>query len=190
MTGDLANMHIHVGPNRGRDIAPFLALLNTGVLDPYDVVLKLHTKRSPHLRAGDLRRRLLFALLAGNPRQAAHIRQLFNDPHVGMVGWGLAFRNSRRWWTGNETRLRQIAGRTTPQIQVVPGFFEGSMFWVRVGALGALRSLALQPDDFEPEGGQLDGMLHHAIERMFALSAWAGAYRVHAISGKVLHAGH
>jgi rhamnosyltransferase len=190
MIAHLANASVHVGPNRGRDIAPFVNLLNAGVLDSYDLVLKVHTKRSPHLRAGHLRRRLLFALLAGNPQQAARICELFGDPQVGMVGWGLAFRNSANWWMGNEIRVREIAKRVTPPLQVAPGFFEGSMFWVRPSALEALRSLALGFDDFESEDGQLDGTLHHAVERVFALSAWAGGYRVHSISGKVLHAGH
>jgi lipopolysaccharide biosynthesis protein len=187
---NLTNVYFHVGPNRGRDIAPFLSLLNGGALDPYDVVLKLHTKRSPHLRAGDLRRRLLFTLLAGSPRQTARIRELFRDPRVGMVGWRLAFRNSPKWWLANEVRLREIAKEAVPAIGIAPGFFEGSMFWVRPAALSSLRSLALQPHDFEPERGQLDGALHHAIERLFALSAWAGGYRVHAISGRLLDAGH
>ena len=187
---DSSNVQFHVGPNRGRDIAPFLSLLNEGTLDPYDVVLKIHTKRSPHLRAGDLRRRLLFSLLAGNPRQTARIRELFRDPNVGMVGWRPAFRNSPKWWLANEIRSREIAKKMVPPIRIAPGFFEGSMFWVRPAALTALRSLALQPEDFEPERGQLDGALHHAIERLFALSVWAAGYRVHAISGGVLHAGH
>jgi rhamnosyltransferase len=188
--GDLENVYVHVGPNRGRDIAPFLDLLNGGVLDAYDLVLKLHTKRSPHLWGGDLRRRLLFTVLSGNPRQISHIRELFEDPKVGMVGWRLAFRNSRAWWMDNEARVRELVQSMRPRWRAEPGFFEGSMFWVRPASLGAVRSLALHFDDFEPEDGQLDGTLHHAIERMFSLSAWAGGYRVHAISGKVLHAGH
>jgi lipopolysaccharide biosynthesis protein len=177
---------LHVTSNRGRDIAPFLALLGDGVLDGYDAVLKLHTKRSPHLRTGDLRRRLLFTLLGGNPRQAEQARNLFADPRVGMVGWALSFRRKPSWWMANEARVVALCKHAVPRMDAVPGFFEGSMFWVRPKALAALRSLALAVDDFEPEPSQTDGALHHAVERMFTLSAWAGGYRVCGLSGIML----
>ncbi len=32
--------------NRGRDILPLVSLVNAGYLDPYHVILKVHTKRS------------------------------------------------------------------------------------------------------------------------------------------------
>ena len=35
-------------PNRGRDVLPFVHLVNAGVLDGYQAVCKIHTKRSPH----------------------------------------------------------------------------------------------------------------------------------------------
>ena len=55
--------------NRGRDIAPFLSLLESGALDGFDAVLKLHSKRSPHLIDGDLRRKLLLRCFAARERR-------------------------------------------------------------------------------------------------------------------------
>lgn len=179
---------VHVAPNRGRDIAPFITLLNRGVFNGYDAVLKLHTKKSPHLWAGHLRRRLLFTVLAGTPRQVLQARACFLDPEVGMVGWTASFRRKPSWWMGNEARVRALAAGM-PQVKVVPGFFEGSMFWFRPAALAALRQRGLGVDDFEPEHGQIDGTLHHAVERMFTLSAWAGGYRVCSMSGVTLKPG-
>jgi lipopolysaccharide biosynthesis protein len=187
--GHSQGVTIHVSPNRGRDIAPFMKLLNGGQLDGYDGVLKLHTKRSPHLRTGSLRRRLFFTLLAGNARQIRQVVTLFSDPTVGMVGWGWSFRNKPSWWMANESQVNELALRMSPPPITVPGFFEGSMFWVRPQALAPLRTAALSADDFEAEDGQLDGCLHHAIERMFTLSAWAAGYKVCAITGKELHPG-
>ncbi len=66
------------------------------------------------------------------------------------------------------------------------GFFEGSMFWNRPAALSALRSLELTQADFEPEAGQLDGTLHHAIEGCFTIAAWAGGFVVRDLNGRVL----
>jgi lipopolysaccharide biosynthesis protein len=39
--------------DHGRDIGSFLVFLQSGVLFQYDLVCKLHTKRSPHLQDGD-----------------------------------------------------------------------------------------------------------------------------------------
>jgi len=180
---------IHVAPNRGRDIAPFLAVLNSGALDPYDAVLKLHTKSSPHLLDGSLRRKLLFQTLCGERRAVLRTLALFADPATGMVGWGACFRATPRYWFANEARVRALAQRMDAADGVRPGFFEGSMFWFRPAAFQRLRDLALAPEDFEPEAAQLDGAMHHAIERCFTLAAWASGYRVLDLSGRSLPRG-
>ena len=53
--------------NRGRDVLPWLRLYASGALDNYDLVCKLHTKRSPHASRGDTwRGALLQGLLGGD----------------------------------------------------------------------------------------------------------------------------
>lgn len=173
-------------PNRGRDIAPFLAVLQSGALDPYDVVLKLHTKRSPHLLDGETRRKLLFDALCGSRRGVAETLQAFLDPKVGMAGWRPSFRSSRSYWMANKSRIESLAARMGVAGPVKLGFFEGSMFWVRPAALTQLRQLSLRVDDFEPEAGQVDGTLHHAVERLFTVSAWAGGFQVCSLQGRPL----
>lgn len=57
-------------------------------------------------------------------------------------------------------------------------FVAGSMFWVRLEALRTLLDAPLQPRDFEPESGQIDGTLAHAIERIVAASVAQAGWRV------------
>lgn len=172
--------------NRGRDIAPFLSLLNDGALDAFDAVLKLHTKRSPHLRDGNIRRRLLFLMLAGRRRRVARILALFEDNTTGLVGWRGCWRNSPLFWMLNRARVEALAARMGVAPLPQPALFEGSMFWVRPAALARLKALALTPDDFEPEEGQIDGALHHAIERVFTLAAIADGYAIRDAGGRRL----
>jgi rhamnosyltransferase len=177
---------LHPCENRGRDVAPFLAVLQSGALDGYDAVLKLHTKRSPHLIDGEVRRKLLFAMLCGERNATFRALAAFDEPSTGVVGWRDSFRSDRFYWTANEPTVRAISARMKAQDSVRLGFFEGSMFWFRPAAFAALRELKLKPGDFEPEARQLDGTLHHAIERCFTIAAWARGFVVRDLRGREL----
>lgn len=181
------NVVIHPCQNRGRDIGPFMALLNAGTFDPYDAVLKLHTKRSPHLLDGEIRRKLLFAMLAGERNATWRLLAAFEQPDTGIVGWKACYREAAPYWMGNEARVRAIAETMGIQQQTLRlGFFEGSMFWFRPDALARLRHLGLSWEDFEPEARQLDGTLHHAIERIFTIAARADGFSIRDHTGRVL----
>ena len=180
------NTTVHVLPNRGRDIGPFLAVLGSGRLDAYDAVLKLHTKSSPHLRDGGIRRKLLFQSLCGERRSVSRTLALFLDPATAMVGWRACFRDTPAFWFANEARVRVLTARMNASSFVRPGFFEGSMFWFRPAAFERLRALNLTVEDFEPEAGQLDGTLHHAVERCFTIAAWASGHVVRDLRGRLL----
>ena len=178
---------VHPSENRGRDIAPFIALLDDGVFDDYDAVLKLHTKRSLHLWDGEVRRKLLYMMLAGERNATWRMLAAFEAKDTGLVGWEASYRTAGPYWMANEARVRDVAAKMrAPEEAVRLGFFEGSMFWFRPAALAALRSLQLSQADFEPEAGQLDGTLHHAIERCFTIAAWAGGFVVRDLNGRVL----
>lgn len=183
----LPSVIVHPCENRGRDIAPFVALLNAGTFEPYDAVLKLHTKRSPHLLDGEVRRKLLFTRLAGERNATWRMLAAFEDPLVGIVGWSACYRNAAAYWMTNEARVRAIAAQMHAATDAVRlGFFEGSMFWFRPAALERLRALQLTTADFEPEARQLDGTLHHAIERCFTIAARADGFKVQGLNGTSL----
>lgn len=184
--GALPHAVLHTVENRGRDIAPFLTVLRSGMLDAYPAVLKLHTKRSPHLGHGDLLRRALFSSLAGYPESVGRILRIIEDPSVGMVGWRQVFMTSPRHWYTNRSRVESLAMALDPPAEPRLAFFGGSMFWFRPDALRSIAALDIGPEDFEPEAGQIDGTLHHALERCFAISAAARGYSVVDTKGAVL----
>ncbi|MGO8801433.1 MAG: rhamnan synthesis F family protein [Roseiarcus sp.] len=185
----VADVRLFITPNRGRDIAPFLSLLNAGILEPFDAALKIHTKRSPHLLDGNIRRKLLLQLLCGEPRAARATASLFEDAEVGMVGWAASYRAAPGYWMTNEAAVASLARRMNAADSARLGFFEGSMFWFRPSALEPLRRLNLAPEDFEAEAGQTDGTLHHAVERCFTIAAWAGGFTVRNLRGRLLVGG-
>ena len=167
--------------NRGRDVRPFLDLLESGRLDRYRYVCKIHGKKSNDggriSYLGALwRRRSLFDLLAG-PGIAEAIVQAFEaDPSVGIIG-------PRAFRLPSETSpLEPSWGKTRPKVLelaakmgVAPqefrlDFYGGTMFWARPEALRPLRELKLARA-FPEEQGLLDGGLEHATERLFTTSA-------------------
>lgn len=40
-----ANVYVYCVENKGRDVAPFLSLFNTGILDRYKSICKVHSKK-------------------------------------------------------------------------------------------------------------------------------------------------
>jgi len=186
---DVPGARVIAHVNRGRDIAPFLSLLNAGELDAFDAVLKLHTKKSPHLMTGDVRRRLLYIALAGSRRRVRDVARAFADPSTGLVGWRPSWRTEQALWLMNRARVNALLARMGVTPSSRPAFFEGSMFWVRPSALARLAALDLKPEDFEPEGPETDGLLHHAIERLFAPVVAAEGYIVRDLGGRVLPPG-
>jgi hypothetical protein len=170
--------------NRGRDIWPFLSLLNAGCLNGYDYICKIHSKKSAHgggtgesLLGSRWRRRALYDLL-GFGRAEAILDMFERDPQLGLVGpQVLRLPNARMnlaaaWGSiKNRDNARQLALRMGAEMRDDDlKYFAGSMFWARPAALEALRQLDFKRDDFPEEGGQLDGELQHAIERAFSLS--------------------
>ena len=111
----------------------FSCCCNPAVLFQYDLVCKLHTKRSPHREDGDLWRRALIDGVLGNSLQIDQIVSSFlSDPDLGMVvADGNIFRGHEHW-AGNEKLLAELL----PRVGISPdvrdrSFPGGSVFWIR-----------------------------------------------------------
>jgi GT2 family glycosyltransferase len=162
--------------NRGRDLGPLVTLLETHDLSRYDYVLKLHTKRSPHLgpvQGARWRRSLLRHLLPPG-RVPDLLRALEAAGDIGIAGprpWMKRIRNEFGFHANRAhmEAFTQRLGHTGEPYDLE--FVAGTMFWARGAVFARLRRLGLRLDEFEAEAGQIDGTLAHALERMLPLVA-------------------
>ena len=174
--------------NRGRDIGPFLALLERGRLDGYRYICKIHGKKSidggRKTYMGEMwRRRLLFDLLGAPGAANAAIDMFERDPSIGMIG-PRVFRLPKAGypedlsWSANRPMTLKIAERMgVPADKFQLDFFGGTMFWVRPEALKPLRDLRLAAD-MPHESGLIDGDLPHALERVLPTSVLVAGYKL------------
>ena len=164
--------HVVTVPNRGRDILPFLHLAASGLLNRYELVCKLHGKRSPALADGEAWRDELVEAILGSPEQVARIRAAFAaDPDLGLVvAEGNVFGESPEHWRANLPHILRLGARIgirrVPEGARFPG---GSIFWIRPFLLRMLAAIGADPADFPAEPLPLDGTPAHAVERLLGL---------------------
>jgi lipopolysaccharide biosynthesis protein len=158
--------------NSGRDIRPFLGAYSHFLEGNYDFVCKLHSKKSLHLGEGDQWRvDMVRQLLGPAARDALNTYQ--SNPTAGI----LTPRGSLESLADPSIRLRSeekliaLAARLNYKITFRELFVAGSMFWFRPAALQKLHELFVQGLEFEPELGQVDGTMAHAIERIVCMAA-------------------
>ena len=170
------DVRLKVVPNRGRDMWPFVQVLELGVVGDYDAVLKMHTKASVHRIDGDAWRDRLLDSLCPSPEGIGLILELLRrDPAIGMVAPAGAVLG-REFWGSNGPMVDALAARTGISVDPDRVWFPGgSMFWCRPGPLIRLRDANLTIEDFEHEAVSIDGTTAHALERFLgALVADAG----------------
>ncbi|AGA64693.1 hypothetical protein B488_07010 [Liberibacter crescens BT-1] len=180
--------HVYFMENKGRDIKPFLTLLESGKLDQYDYICKIHGKESRHQKRspieGTLWRRWLFYDLLGAPNTAVRIIETFkNNPSIGMIG---SRRYRRRMPYSRfirrqekNTRVFSLTKRMNfPTKNLQLDFFFGTMFWVRRISLEPIKKLELSKE-FLPESGLLNGALEHSVERVFSISVMKAGFCIH-----------
>ena len=165
--------------NHGRDIFPLVQVVNAGILDPYELVLKLHTKKSAwraeHAElagsGAQWKDEFLDSLVGSAERAQAILDAFASDPRLGLV---TAPGNivGPEFWGADEALTRELLRRL--ELDVVSEdlrFAAGSMYWTRGFVVQGLRALNLTADDFHPEEGQIDGTTAHAIERSIGILA-------------------
>ncbi len=166
-------------PNHGRDIFPFVHLVNAGVLEGYRAVCKLHTKRSPHRADGDhWRRHLMAGLLPGAPTADLLAAFLADRDAAFWVADGQRY-DAPSWWGSNREGVAALLARVEIDPEPFPLIFPaGSMYWVKPLMLDMIRGMRLTQGDFAPEHGQVDGTPAHAFERALGFLAQAAGMAI------------
>ncbi len=163
--------------NRGRDVWPFFAVHARFNLLRYELICKVHSKRSKHIAAGtslpiavvdgnDWRQQLLMGLL-GSTQMVDKILRAFEDPAVGMICPAEFIKPIATGTVGSRRRLGHLLQKLELQVPESAQFAAGTMFWARTAAIAPLLRASFRNMDFEAERGQVDFTLHHAIERIF-----------------------
>src|SRR5262249_18764995 len=155
--------------NRGRDVRPFLYALDAIVPARHEIICKLHTKLSRHRHDGSAwRRDMLRALLGSAATAQRNLDAFARDPKLGLLA-PASHKLPLHGYLGNAANARwvralaQAAG--VAEIPAASAYVGGSMFWLRPEALLPAIRTAFRPDEFESEGGEVDGTLAHGWER-------------------------
>ncbi|MDC0415200.1 hypothetical protein OAM25_02500 [Gammaproteobacteria bacterium] len=148
-------------PNKGRDVFPFTYVISHINLNKYKYFIKLHSKKSKHLKGqGLIWGYKNLNMLVGNKKHTETILSLINEDIPTLIGTDLLpmhdhYANNKHW-------LNYLTKGACLNNHL---FIPGTMFIGNIQALKIIEKESLWLGDYEEEMGQLDGCLAHALER-------------------------
>ncbi len=179
--GSLADIHkelpgarVAVVPNCGRDVLPFLEVMQQIKGMGYSKILKLHSKKSPHRADGaEWRDRIIDNLLPNDQRLIDQVLHLLDLKDTALIGPADEYVSMLVNFSATSHHTQPICddiigSKATGYLMRNPneyGFFGGTMFWARADAIMPIIT-HVKDKDFEPEFGQEDSTLAHALERL------------------------
>ncbi|MBI4252673.1 hypothetical protein HY623_00610, partial [Candidatus Uhrbacteria bacterium] len=167
---DEAHVHVIGVENRGVDIASFVMFYKK-IYSQYDLICKVHTKKENRVGFLDGWRLYLLENLLGSKKIVDKIISEFQSDNMLGVIFPEHFYFINNWidWGNNFNRAHELMRKIGLDISSYEVEFpSGSMFWFRPAALISLNKLNLEPIDFKQANEYApDGLLEHAIERIF-----------------------
>jgi glycosyltransferase involved in cell wall biosynthesis len=175
-------VEIHLVPDPGRDLGPFLTEFGNIMLNEYDIIGHLHTKTSADLAdssAGKIWVRFMLENVLGGrsaPMADIILSRMAEDPNIGLVfaddphviGWDKNKRFVTRYCSA-------FSLETFPENLHFP---VGAMFWARPMAIKSMFELGLDWQDYPVEPLPYDGSLLHGLERLFGLAASQAGFSI------------
>jgi len=178
--------------NNGRDQSAFLIDCRDVLAgDDYDLVVKLHSKRSPQdeSNAAEHFARHQFENLFSSPEYVAGVISLFQSearlgivfPPMVHIGYGTI---GHAWWANKPAFVDMCArlGVNVPVDENSPLAPFGSMYIARPAALRPLFAQQWSAEDFGGAEAYVDGGLAHVLERMPSYAAGEMGYYTRTIS--------
>ena len=170
-----------VEQNRGRDMSALLIGCRDLFLDErYELVCRLHTKKTPHMSAGrsNVFKRHMFENLLSSHGYTSNVLDMFHDkPWVGLAVptiIQMSYGTLGHAWGVNRARTAEVATMLGLDVHLdadTPVGAFGGMFWFRPRALRKLFAHHWRWENFEAEPYPLDGTLGHALERLITYVA-------------------
>ncbi len=181
-----------VESNNGRDQSAFLIGCRDVLLEgDYDLVVKLHSKKTPQdaANAGRGFKRQQFENLLPSEQYAAGVVALFQqDAGLGLayppmvhIGYGTI---GHAWWA-NKLAFVEMTGRLGIRVPIddtSPLAPYGSMYFARPAALRLLAEHGWSYDEFGGTDAYRDGGLAHVLERMPSYAAGELGYHTRTIA--------
>ena len=172
--------------NRGRDMAAlFVTCRDIFLEDRYDIVCRLHTKKSPQVSASksNLFKRHMFENLLASRGYVTNVLDMFKArPWIGLALPSIVhigFATLGHSWYVNRSRaeeLKKILDLSVAFDADTPVAPYGTMFWFRPPALRKLFLHPWQMKEFNAEPNHVDGGLAHTLERLIAYVAQDASY--------------
>lgn len=174
---------VEIVENRGRDVLPMIDWLKESN-EEFDLVLHVHTKRSPHLgdKGGVWFRNSLNGLI-GTRSSCQSLFAYFDKVDNLGIAYPAPVDINAEWitWGPNLPLAENLVRKLEIDSSVLNDeldFPAGTMFWFRPDALSDLFNGKITREDFPKEPIGLDGTLAHTIERCIQYLAANSGYEV------------
>jgi rhamnosyltransferase len=172
--------------NRGRDMsALFISFRDIFLTDEYEIVCRLHTKKTPQVDAarGQLFKLHMFENVLNSPGYVGNVIDMFlRHPTVGIATppvVHISFPTLGHSWFVNKPKVAQLAEDLGLKVQLddhTPVAVYGTMFWFRPKALRPLFARNWRFSEFNAEPHHVDGGLAHVLERIICYVAQNEGY--------------
>lgn len=192
---DFPNAFVYISPNRGRDVLPFMAIIEQLYNLQYKNVLKIHSKKSTHRTdGGDWFSDLVNALIPGEISLQKKLIKALEKPNTGLVGPAGNYTSLTVNFDANGVYMTDVVNKLygkkcaydTLQLHRGDyGFFAGTMLWLNIESIKPL-FIFNKVKYFNEEKGQIDATFAHALERLLGVIPEINSWDVYEVgNGKV-----